>query len=160
MRIGGRLKNYYQKRWSLMVDKIANRSSWKNMPLPDQRARLSVERTFPEREYNRLSRGLIPKRMEDKWFIYMEDDVLAFHRSWTGVCVYEVHFDNQKTIKDVLVNRKDEQYQGTDDEYDEQLLMFLIDNLLLEQNRSFPMPSNLPGELPKGLYQHAIFGTG
>jgi len=28
--------------------------------------------------------------MEDKWFIFLEDDWLYLHRSWTGTCVYKV----------------------------------------------------------------------
>ena len=36
--------------------------------------------------------------MEDKWFIFMENGILYFHRSWTGVCIYQVHFDEQRRI--------------------------------------------------------------
>jgi len=32
--------------------------------------------------------GLVPEEIEDKWFIYWEDDTLFFHRSWTGNCIY------------------------------------------------------------------------
>jgi hypothetical protein len=39
---------------------------------------------FTEEEYAKLQKGLIPTAMEDKWFIYCENDCLHFHRSWTG----------------------------------------------------------------------------
>jgi hypothetical protein len=120
------------------MNKIAVRNSWKTMPLPARREKLDIERTFTEQEYERLACGLIPEGMEDKWFIFMENDVLSFHRSWTGVCIYEVQFDNQRTINDVWVNRDGEQYKVTDNEYDKKLLTFLIDNLLLGQNTPFP----------------------
>ena len=143
------------------MDKIANRSSWKKiLPLPTQRAKLNIERTFSEQEYNRLSQGLIPEEMEDEWFIFMENDVLSFHRSWTGACIYEVHFDSKCTMNEVWVSRDGEQYKETDNEYDKRLLMFLIDNLLLRQNTPFPMPNNIPSDLPKGVYQHTVSGTG
>jgi len=92
------------------VDKVANRNSWKTLPLPSQRAKLSVKRTFSEQEYNRLSVGFIPEEMEDKWFIFLENNVLFFHRSWTGVCIYEAHLDNNHSVKEVWVNRDNEQY--------------------------------------------------
>ena len=142
------------------MDNIANRNSWKALSLPTQRAKLQLARTFTEQDYHRLEHGLIPKVMEDKWFIFMENDVLFFHRSWTGVCIYEVHFDDQRTVAEVWVNRDREQYKETDDEYDRRLLTFIIDNLLLGQNTPFPMPSNLPGNLPKGAFQHSVSGTG
>ena len=142
------------------MDKIANRSSWKTLPLPAQRAKLNIERTFSEQDYLRLKHGLIPKAMEDKWFIFMENDVLSFHRSWTGMCIYEVHFDKQRVMTEVLVNRDSEQYKETDNEYDEKLLNFLIDNLLLGRNTPFPMPNDLPSNLPKGVLQHSVSGTG
>jgi len=142
------------------MSEIANRSSWKNLPLPSQRKKLNIERTFSEEEYNRLSKGFIPEVMEDKWFIFMENNILYFHRSWTGVCIYEVHFDNKLATKEAWVNRDNEQYKAADNEYEESLLTFLISNFLLGQNTPFPMPNNIPGDLPKGIYQHSVSGTG
>ena len=142
------------------MEKVAKRSSCTNLPLPTQRARLDIERTFSEQEYSRLSQGLIPGGMDDKWFIFMENDILSFHRSWTGVCVYVVHFDSKRTMNEVWVNRDSEQYRQTDNEYDEKLLMFLIDNFLLGQSTPFPIPSDIAKESPKGLYQHSFSGTG
>jgi len=110
---------------------MANRDSWNILPLPTQRARLNIKRTFTEQEYTRLAHGFIPEVMEHKWFIYMENDVLYFHRSWTGFCIYEVHFNKQRTINTVLVNRDDRQYRGIDNERDKRILNILIDDLLL-----------------------------
>jgi 8-oxo-dGTP diphosphatase len=144
------------------MDNIANRNSWRKPPLalPAQRTKLKIERTFTDKDYNRLAQGLIPSAMEDKWFIFMENDTLFFHRSWTGVCVYEVHFDNRHCFNEIWVNRDSQQYKETDIEYDGKLLIFLIDNLLLGKNTPFPIPSNIPSNLPKGLYQHNVSGMG
>ncbi|MBI4760169.1 MAG: hypothetical protein ACOYYF_13050 [Chloroflexota bacterium] len=139
---------------------IADRNSLKTLPLPRQRAKLNFVRTFTEQEFDCLAHGLIPKSMDDKWFIFMENDVLSFHRSWTGVCIYQVHFDKRHAITAVWVNRDVQQYKETDNEYDQRLLNFLIDNLLLGQSTPFPMPSNLPGSLPKGAFQHTVSRTG
>jgi len=143
------------------MSKIANRNSWKTtLPLPAKREKFIIKRTFTTEEFNRLAKGLIPEAMEDKWFIFMEDGTLFFHRSWTGICVYQVHFDNQHRIDEIWVNRDREQYSEVDIEYDGKLLSFLIDNLLLGKNTPFPVPSNLPNKLPQGVYQHHVSGTG
>jgi hypothetical protein len=142
------------------MDKIADRNSWKALPLPAQRAKLTMERAFTEQEYRRLAQGFIPQAMEDKWFIFMETDVLFFHRSWTGVCMYEVHFDPQRAIAAVWVNRDPQHYPATDQQHDQQLLGVLLDKLLQEPSTPVPMPSSIPGRLPPGVIQAGVSGTG
>jgi hypothetical protein len=140
----------------------ATRSSWKTLPLPDQSVKLHFERDFTEIEYKQMSLGLIPSTMEDKWFIFLENEIMFFHRSWTGACIYQMHFinsNNQYSVDDVWVNRNSEQYKELDNDYDIKLLNFLIDNFLLGLNTPFPIPSNIP-DLPKSLYQHNVSGTG
>ncbi|MGD8456353.1 MAG: hypothetical protein PVF83_08220 [Anaerolineales bacterium] len=142
------------------MEKTANRNSWENQPLPPQRTILTVKRSFREEEYNTLAKGLIPKEMEDKWFIFMENKTLFFHRSWTGVCIYQVLFDDQRCIAEVWANRDPDQCGISDNEYDVKLLSFLIDNLLLGKRTPFPLPEDLPEDVPEGLYQHSVSGTG
>jgi len=142
----------------------ANRNSWKVcLPLPAQRERLSFQHDYSEEGYKKISLGLIPEVMEDKWFVFMEDNILYFHRSWTGVCIYEIHFEklgDKYSIKEAWVNRDDQQYKQTDLDYDRELLKFLIDNLLLEKNTPFPLSNKVAGKIPKGVQQHSMSGTG
>lgn len=51
---------------------------------------LRFEASFSDQEYERMSLGLIPASMDDKWFIFEEDNTLFFHRSWTDLCIYIV----------------------------------------------------------------------
>ena len=57
--------------------------------------------------YDRIERGHIPMEMEDKWFIFLTDGMLRFHRSWTGACIYwvEVGFDEGYTLTRAWVSR-------------------------------------------------------
>lgn len=140
----------------------AKRDSWQITPIPETRKLLSFQRVFNRKEYNQLSFGLMPQAMEDKWFIFLENDQLFLHRSWTGYCIYWLQLKWEEQGVSVIkawVNRDKKQYQSTDDEYDAELLSFLIDNLLLGKNRPFPQPSGLPKSAPKGLYQHHVAGT-
>lgn len=143
---------------------LANRNSWiLCLPLPKDREKLPFQHVYSEKNYRKLSFGLVPEVMEDKWFIFMENDVLSFHRSWTGVCIYEVHFeklDDSCSVKEAWVNRDNQQYRETNLDYDCELLHFLIENLLLGNNIPFPMPSNIIGKIPKGVHQHSFSGTG
>ena len=140
----------------------AQRNSWKTQSMPEKTARLPYSRVFSLEEYERISLGLIPQVMEDKWFIFMEENWLYLHRSWTGTCVYIVRLQQKedKYLSDALVNRDRKQYRETDINYDAAILNFLVENLLLGKSVPFPVPGNLPEDTPKGLYQHHISGSG
>jgi len=101
--------------------------------------------------------------MDDKWAIFLEDDWLYFHRSWTGVCIYMLRLESIEDgyrIAEAWVNRESAQYKLTDDEYDVKLLRFLIDNFLLGKNTAFPLPPEMPENLPEGAFQHSFSGSG
>jgi hypothetical protein len=133
----------------------ATRTWWKYIPLrplPAARARLKLTRSFSPEEHRRLALGLVPKGMEDKWLIFLEDGWLYFHRSWTGKCVYTVRLRAEgaegegSAIEEAWVNRDPEEYKRTDDAYDARLLGFLMDRLLLDRDVPFPLPAEAPEE--------------
>jgi hypothetical protein len=69
----------------------ATRQSWANLhPLPDERSPLSLQREFAVEEFEQMRRGFIPERMEEKWFIFCEENTLFFHRSWSGYCIFQL----------------------------------------------------------------------
>ena len=142
--------------------KVAKPDSWKTKPMADAVAVLEYYANFSSAEFERISRGLVPVEMEDKWFIFLDGNTLNLHRSWTGHCIYQVEFDRdgeKYSVSQAMVNRSSDEYQETDDSYDSQMLNFLIRNLLLGNSVPFPMPSDLPKNTPKGVYQHHISGT-
>ncbi len=65
------------------MKEIATKSSWKNHPI-DNPKRIDIELQFTAEQFSKLTYGLIPEEMEDKWFIFLQNDWLYFHRSWTG----------------------------------------------------------------------------
>lgn len=127
--------------------KPAKRSDWKTQDLPAQRSTLVLDRTFSFEEIQRIQLGVVPEAMEDKWFVYWQDDQLTFHRSWTGVCAYIVRFvpegDAYRMVS-AEVNRDATQYSATDDEYDVAMISYLIDVLLLDQMGEFPSTASTP----------------
>jgi len=142
--------------------KKAERNSWQTVPMPESRSCLAFAREFTQEEYNQISLGLIPQEMEDKWFIFLEDNQFFFYRSWTGHCIYQLRLERKEqgySVAEAWVNRDSKQYSNIDDKHDIALLNFLIDNLLLGRHSPFPVPTDLPKNVPTGLYQHHVAGT-
>lgn len=53
--------------------------------------------TFTNDEKEWLELGFIPLQMEDKWFVYMENNSIHFLRSWTGIEFFSAQFvENQE----------------------------------------------------------------
>lgn len=135
----------------------ARPSDWKTFPLPAKRTTIRLNRTFSREEMKQIRQGVVPQQMEDKWFIYWQEDTLYFHRSWTGFCLYVVHFTTTEEgcrMTKAEVNRDPEQYGGIDDEKDAAIISWLIDLLLLHRRASSPF-----GEVPqeKGVLQEWHF---
>ena len=120
------------------MENIAIKNSWNNIPM-DIPKKVNILKIAPdlklffsEEQYLKLKIGLIPKEMEDKWFIYYENDWLHFHRSWTGHEIFHAEIikencpDGEYTIKDYFVERNKEYYNNDNDEYDLNVLLQLI----------------------------------
>src|SRR5579883_2843476 len=115
-------------RYHMSTEK-ATRDSWKRIPMPEKKVRLEVDQTFSQEEYERLQLGRIPQQMEDKWFIYFEDNWLFFHRSWTGYCVYQVRLEPWKEgckIVEVWANDDPNQFRSETPEKSKGLLLALL----------------------------------
>lgn len=102
-------------------------------PMPPQQIALSLDRLFSQAEIDSIKLGFAPREMQDKWFIYFENDVLYFHRSWTGYCIYQVSLAGLH-ITQAIVNRDPQQYNETRNERDMQTIFQLIDRFLLHRD--------------------------
>jgi len=119
--------------------KKATRDSWKAKALPQSVTTIQFTRIFSAKEYEQLSYGRMPVEMEDKWFIYLEQDHLYFHRSWTGYCIFRLRFERDGhfySVVEAMVNRDPDEYGSANDAYDAAILSSLIDNLLLNDELS------------------------
>lgn len=129
----------------------AKQSDWETQPLPAQRAILALDHTYTGAEMAKITQGYVPAEMEDKWFIYWQEDCLHFHRSWTGYCVYVmpiVAAGDQFVVRQAEVNRDPEQYSATDDRHDAAMVLYLVEVLLLERFES-EFPSTQTDETKK-----------
>ena len=104
----------------------ATKNDWKIVAMPQKHELFVLERIITQKEMDILRKGNIPESMDDKWFWYMEGNTLYAHRSWTGICIYEIIFgtDGHHFVK---VNRDPDQYKCTSIEEDLETLNMLLD---------------------------------
>lgn len=111
--------------------KQATRTSWKTLPSPDERVRLVIPEIFSDSVGDRIRGGHIPVDMDDRWFIYFENDWLHFHRSWTGAQIFALRLDDCPAgvrVTDAWASRDLEQYRSAGVKQDQQLVLSLIHN--------------------------------
>jgi ADP-ribosylglycohydrolase len=140
---------------------IAQPTDWKTLPMPDEINNLDFNRIFSAEEFEHVKTGLIPRAMEDKWFIYYDNHTLNIHRSWTGFHIYKVTIqpleDNTHTVTQTIVNRNKAQYNQQNNAYDVAFLNYLIDRLLLGKAVPFPIPEEISKE-NSAIYKHSMVG--
>ena len=137
------------------------KADWKTKPMHSDNTILSVHREFTCSEFKELQKGILPQQMEDKWFIYFEDNCLYFHRSWTGYCIYVAKFktvEGKDCITKVILNRRKNQCGETNDPWDLSLLLYLIDSMLLHKSIPFPKHPEIDSEDKQVLKQWGIVG--
>lgn len=117
---------------------VARPYSWPGaLPMPAKKQRLPLEglrSPFSKRDFASLTRGYVPERLEDRWFVYLWADVLHVHRTGTGTCVYQVSFartDEGHVVSEAWVNRDSRQYPANNDAYDAKQLAALLQRLAL-----------------------------
>jgi hypothetical protein len=118
--------------------KIVQRGDWKTEPMPSLSKSIAVSEVYTRAEFDSIIAGVIPREMEDKWFVFYEEPWLYVHRSWTGYCIFKVRFEVFEDIvgiSEVWVNRDAEQYKETEDFRDKNLLMTLLSGWSKHNNR-------------------------
>lgn len=121
-----------------MTIKKANKNSWTIKPMPANPIVLDFDILVQKDLVPALTKGFIPKEMEDKWFIYFEDNKLFMHRSWTGFLVCSINFKEQDgglRSDKIEINSDKDQFEPTP--YPEFLLMIenIVANLILKNSK-------------------------
>lgn len=96
----------------------------------ESKTNLHFNRHLSLEEYERLSWGLIPQEMEDKWFIYLEANWLYFHRSWTGYCVFQLRLERIGDSYNVVETWVDRQQLWWNKNQEDERTIELLDRLI------------------------------
>ena len=116
-----------------MINRTATRALWKTEPIECPR-NIIIDIRFTGRQFKLIQKGLVPHQMEDKWFIFFENNMLYMHRSWTGFGMYQAEIvkkGNDYVIHDFSVERKVDKYSNENDETDVEIFLNLIAGALL-----------------------------
>jgi hypothetical protein len=106
--------------------------------MPEKTTWLPLTGTYSLEEYEGLQRGIVPRDMDDKWFIVEDAGTLSFYRSWTGICVYQIRLEARADRYEIVDARVNGTVGGIDIWYEARLLRWLIQTLLLGQDLPFP----------------------
>ena len=117
------------------------RHNWDLQPLSEPVPIPPPDRVWTSADLARIACGYMASMMEEKWHALVDEDCLRFHRSWTGYGIYEATFEpceGGAVIVGAVVEGDPERYSRYDDATESQMLVFLIDNWLLEQPGRWP----------------------
>ena len=110
-------------------NKMATKGSWKVLPMPNKKTVVSLNLALPADAMRIIRYGHIPEAMEDHWFMYCDEDTIYYHRSWTGICIFEAKYEEyggNYRITCLSINRDSEQYGSTDSRKDAYLFLALL----------------------------------
>ena len=131
-----------------MNDRIAQRGDWDNEPVKMPQPIPPPVRIWSSEEMALIRRGYIPHMMEEKWFIFVEDDHLYAHRSWTGYGIYEATFapvEGGYAIESAFVAGDESTHHRSTDQDESRTLEALIVGHLVGES---PSAQGLTGDNP------------
>lgn len=71
--------------------------------------KLDWENSYTNEDSEKIRQGFLATSMDDKWDLVFEENVLSIYRSWTGLGLYKLVFENQNGslhVKEALVDSK------------------------------------------------------
>jgi hypothetical protein len=96
------------------------------------RAQVAYRRTLSPAEVAALRAGLWPRDMDDRWIVYLGEDGLAMHRSWSGHCIYSVPAsatsEGGLVLGPLFVSDDAASYRRQDDTKEIEMVDYLIDD--------------------------------
>lgn len=100
---------------------ITKRTDWEKLSGMLEPIQFDYSRTFTDEEFKYLCHGFKPREMEDKWFMFFENDWLYLYRSWTGFEIFRVKITKEQgeshySIKEVWVENSPERFKNDNKE--------------------------------------------
>ena len=109
--------------------KVATKDDWHTEPMPDKFFVIPMDITISSEEMRVVRCGHIPETMEDHWFMYCDDGTIRYYRGSGGVCIFIAKYVDDGVncrITELMVNREQRQYSGTDIDTDVSLFLALL----------------------------------
>ena len=116
----------------LMKDKV-KKSDRHTVDMPDHYEVATLNRSVSEEEYQALVCGFIPQDTDHRWFLYVQDNWVYLHRSWTGHCIFKLKLEVSSgniILTDIYINRDPDQYRSVNTEADKDEANSVLTSLL------------------------------
>jgi hypothetical protein len=92
--------------------------------------------SFSAEESAQIRAGLVPRSMEEKWFVLFERPYLLFYRSWTGILIYRLEMeegpDGARVVNATVLDNPEMYRRGSLDD-EAHRVSLLVRRLLLGQ---------------------------
>lgn len=111
---------------------------------------INVNWQFTADDYHKLQAGFEAKTQDDKWYVFMQNDVLYFHRSWTGAELFRLRLQPYGAaygVTEFMVEQNPERYNTTDQLEITSLLLQVIQTLF-DVRPQIGVPVQPPGQTP------------
>ena len=115
-----------------MKDRVV-KSNWRTVDMPETWEAAEINRSLTEEDYQTLICGFIPRDMDDRWFLYVQNDWVYLHRSWTGHCIFKLKLEvlsSHVILTDIRINRDPNQYRSVNLEADKNEANSILTSLL------------------------------
>ena len=125
-------------------------------------------RVWTQEQWERIERGYRARGMDEKWDIFVENQVTFLHRSWTGRGVFEASFspiDGGWRISAAVVESNSKRVRNLSAQLNRVLLELVLSAIVLGEPAVFlraelvrlSLPQDRPAP-PAGLIEHSILG--
>ncbi|RZK74216.1 MAG: hypothetical protein EOO85_15700 [Pedobacter sp.] len=112
---------------------IVRKSDRPIVDMPNLYEVTTLNRALTEEEYQALISGFKPGGTDDRWFLYVKDDWVYLHRSWTGHCIFKLKLEaisGTMMLTEMHINRDPDQYRSVNTEADKDEANSILTSLL------------------------------
>ncbi|GAA1602197.1 hypothetical protein ACFQY4_29895 [Catellatospora bangladeshensis] len=127
-------------------------------------------RTWSDEQWERITLGYRARGMDERWDVFVEDQTVFLHRSWTGFGIYEASFSavaGEGWRISAAVTEADPSRCGrTSDQYDRVMLELVLSTIVLGEPAGelrvelVALMTQTSGrtDTPAGLIEHSMVG--
>lgn len=127
-------------------------------------------RMWSDEHWERIKLGYKARGMDEKWNVFVEDQVAFLHRSWTGNGVFEVSFapvgGGGWRISAAAVESDPSRYRRSSERYDRVMVELVLSTIVLGEpaldlrGELVALTSQESGrtDLPAGVTEHSALG--
>lgn len=116
------------------MNEKATQNSWKTIPMEKPQPYCTHLTLTPE-HFAKLQMGFIPENMDDRWFVYFDNDWVYLHRSWTGYETFRAKIQTENdcyTIKEFWAETEQGKFNVGSENKNIELFCFVIARVVLK----------------------------